>query len=151
MRSVTHLQWTAPCLRDKYRLLTRQISSNVPFYPVYSTGRGHNGSWQKFERGEIALLPFYEAFGRDLSDTENGNKWLVPPIHASACTIGLGFPSSAGNLLTARCIECLNRYQAYCERKGIREFIAQTNNVVAVTSIIERNPLTCTASVAATR
>lgn len=37
--------------------------------------RGSQGSWQKFERGEIELLPFYEAFGRDLSDTVNGNKW----------------------------------------------------------------------------
>ncbi|KAF9483842.1 HAD-like protein [Pholiota conissans] len=39
------------------------------------TGRGANGSWQRFERGEIELLPFYEAFGRDLSDTVNGNIW----------------------------------------------------------------------------
>lgn len=38
-------------------------------------GRGHQGSWQKFERGEIDLLSFYEAFSQDLSDTVNGNKW----------------------------------------------------------------------------
>ncbi|KAK0197556.1 HAD-like domain-containing protein [Armillaria mellea] len=37
--------------------------------------RGHQGAWQKFERGELSLLPFYEAFSHDLSDTENGNKW----------------------------------------------------------------------------
>lgn len=42
-----------------------------------STRRGHNGAWQKFERGEIALFPFYEEFGRDLSDTENGNVWYA--------------------------------------------------------------------------
>ncbi|CAL1704348.1 unnamed protein product [Somion occarium] len=39
------------------------------------TRRGSNGAWQKFERGEIALFPFYEAFGRELSDTSAGNVW----------------------------------------------------------------------------
>jgi hypothetical protein len=32
---------------------------------------------QKFERGELSLFPFYEEFGRELSDTENGNKWYM--------------------------------------------------------------------------
>jgi len=39
------------------------------------TGRGPNGAWQKFERGEIDLFSFYKAFSRDLSDTVNGNIW----------------------------------------------------------------------------
>ncbi|KAG5645914.1 hypothetical protein DXG03_005061 [Asterophora parasitica] len=39
--------------------------------------RGSQGAWQKFERGEIPLLEFYEAFGRELSDTVNGNVWYV--------------------------------------------------------------------------
>ncbi|EKM82809.1 hypothetical protein AGABI1DRAFT_53306 [Agaricus bisporus var. burnettii JB137-S8] len=38
-------------------------------------GRGSQGAWQKFERGELLIYEFYEAFGRDLSDAENGNKW----------------------------------------------------------------------------
>lgn len=42
---------------------------------MISVERGHQGAWQKFERGELPLLPFYEAFSHDLSDTENGNKW----------------------------------------------------------------------------
>ncbi|ESK92888.1 epoxide [Moniliophthora roreri MCA 2997] len=37
--------------------------------------RGSQGAWQKFERGELELLEFYEAFSRDLSDTVNGNTW----------------------------------------------------------------------------
>ncbi|TFK42732.1 HAD-like domain-containing protein [Crucibulum laeve] len=37
--------------------------------------RGPQGAWQRFERGEIELLPFYEAFSQDLSDTANGNIW----------------------------------------------------------------------------
>ncbi|KAF8894462.1 epoxide hydrolase [Infundibulicybe gibba] len=38
-------------------------------------GRGSQGAWQKFERGEIPLFVFYDAFSRDLSDTTNGNIW----------------------------------------------------------------------------
>ena len=43
----------------------------------YSTRRGRNGAWQRFERGEMTLFPFYEAFGRELSDTANGNVWYA--------------------------------------------------------------------------
>ncbi|KAF8919650.1 HAD-like domain-containing protein [Mucidula mucida] len=39
--------------------------------------RGRHGAWQKFERGELSLLPFYEAFSKDLSDTVNGNVWYA--------------------------------------------------------------------------
>ncbi|KAJ7168235.1 HAD-like domain-containing protein [Mycena crocata] len=39
--------------------------------------RGPNGAWQRFERGELPLLPFYDAFSRDLSDTSNGNVWYT--------------------------------------------------------------------------
>ncbi|KAJ7273210.1 HAD-like domain-containing protein [Mycena rebaudengoi] len=39
--------------------------------------RGPSGAWQKFERGELPLFPFYEAFSRDLSDTVNGNVWYA--------------------------------------------------------------------------
>ncbi|KAJ7093230.1 HAD-like domain-containing protein [Mycena epipterygia] len=39
--------------------------------------RGSNGAWQKFERGELPLFPFYDAFSRDLSDTTNGNLWYA--------------------------------------------------------------------------
>lgn len=42
-----------------------------------STRRGPNGAWQRFERGEMTLFPFYEAFGRELSDTVNGNVWFT--------------------------------------------------------------------------
>ncbi|KAJ7445718.1 epoxide hydrolase [Mycena galericulata] len=39
--------------------------------------RGSNGAWQQFERGELPLFPFYEAFSRDLSDTTSGNIWYA--------------------------------------------------------------------------
>ena len=64
--------WTAPCMCITY--------SGVLGWRCSSTGRGPNGAWQKFERGEIGLFSFYEAFSRDLSDTVNGNKWLAPTI-----------------------------------------------------------------------
>ncbi|GBE82347.1 HAD-like protein [Sparassis crispa] len=41
------------------------------------TGRGSQGAWQKFERGELSLFPFYAAFGRELSDTTRGNVWYA--------------------------------------------------------------------------
>jgi hypothetical protein len=44
---------------------------------IYSVERGPSGAWQKFERGELPLFPFYEAFSRDLSDTVNGNVWYA--------------------------------------------------------------------------
>jgi hypothetical protein len=37
------------------------------------TARGPDGAWQKFERGEMSLKPFYQAFGRELSDATHGN------------------------------------------------------------------------------
>jgi hypothetical protein len=42
-----------------------------------SVGRGSEGAWQKFERGETSLFEFYEAFGRELSDTVRGNVWYA--------------------------------------------------------------------------
>ncbi|KZT69008.1 HAD-like protein [Daedalea quercina L-15889] len=39
------------------------------------TGRGAQGAWQKFERGEMRLFSFYEAFGHELSDTKVNNVW----------------------------------------------------------------------------
>ncbi|KAK1218255.1 hypothetical protein PQX77_014628 [Marasmius sp. AFHP31] len=40
-----------------------------------SVARGPQGAWQKFERGELEIFAFYDAFSRDLSDTANGNVW----------------------------------------------------------------------------
>ncbi|KAJ8487143.1 hypothetical protein ONZ51_g4370 [Trametes cubensis] len=44
------------------------------------TVRGSHGAWQKFERGEMSLFPFYEQFGRELSDTAVNN-----PAYAQYC------------------------------------------------------------------
>ncbi|KAI1795987.1 HAD-like protein [Ganoderma leucocontextum] len=41
------------------------------------TTRGTHGAWQKFERGEMSLFPFYEHFGRELSDTNVNNPAYV--------------------------------------------------------------------------
>ncbi|KIJ60670.1 hypothetical protein HYDPIDRAFT_98391 [Hydnomerulius pinastri MD-312] len=54
-----------------------EIEKELPpdYLNVSITSRGSKGAWQRFERGEIPLLEFYPAFGRDLSDTSNGNPW----------------------------------------------------------------------------
>ncbi|EPT05968.1 hypothetical protein FOMPIDRAFT_1110150 [Fomitopsis schrenkii] len=41
------------------------------------TGRGAHGAWQRFERGEMHMFSFYEAFGRELSDTKVNNIWYA--------------------------------------------------------------------------
>ncbi|EJD05797.1 HAD-like protein [Fomitiporia mediterranea MF3/22] len=40
-------------------------------------GRAEHGAWQRFERGELALFPFYDAFSRELSDTRMCNVWYT--------------------------------------------------------------------------
>ena len=45
--------------------------------PPRSTSRGSHGAWQRFERGEMSLFPFYEQFGRELSDTQTNNPAYV--------------------------------------------------------------------------
>ncbi|KAG2360861.1 HAD-like protein [Suillus spraguei] len=44
---------------------------------VSITSRGRDGAMQKFERGELSLFSFYKEFGREMSDTDNGNKWYT--------------------------------------------------------------------------
>lgn len=41
---------------------------------ISRANQGAEGAFQKFERGEISLFPFYEAFGRELS-TPQGRAW----------------------------------------------------------------------------
>jgi hypothetical protein len=40
---------------------------------VAISSRGSEGSWQRFERGQIPLLQFYKDFSRDLSDAQTNN------------------------------------------------------------------------------
>ncbi|KAI0273785.1 HAD-like protein [Gloeopeniophorella convolvens] len=48
--------------------------------------RGSEGAWQKFERGQLPLFPFYEQFSRELSDTDNGNRWYAEYCQKRAIT-----------------------------------------------------------------
>src|ERR1700722_2322769 len=52
-------------LRLAFRDFDHQYSTSV--------SRGAQDAFQRFGRGELSLFQFYEAFGRDLSDTVNGN------------------------------------------------------------------------------
>lgn len=59
------------------REISRSERSSEIVHRLLSTGRGSQGAWQKFERGQIYLFPFYEQFSRELSDVDNGNKWYI--------------------------------------------------------------------------
>jgi len=56
-----------------------EIEHGIPinYINCLITGWGSQGAWQKFERGQIPLFPFYEQFSQELSDVDNGNKWYV--------------------------------------------------------------------------
>jgi len=54
----------------------RELGLPKDYLNVMITRRGDSGAWQKFERGEIPLLHFYEGFSRELSDLDNGNPWF---------------------------------------------------------------------------
>ena len=43
----------------------------------HSTRTGSQGAWQRFERGEVDLFPFYQQFGCDLSNIERGKVWYA--------------------------------------------------------------------------
>lgn len=66
------ITWTSQCL-----FVQPIFISAFLIFTVGRTSRGPSGAWQKFERGELSLFSFYEQFGRDLSDTDNGNKWYA--------------------------------------------------------------------------
>ena len=53
------------------------LMPQLAFPILCRTARGAHGAWQKFERGEMALFPFYDQFGRDLSDTKTNNPAYV--------------------------------------------------------------------------
>lgn len=56
-----------------------EIEHGIPnnYINCLITGRGSQGAWQKFERGQISLFPFYEQFSQELSDVDSGNKLYV--------------------------------------------------------------------------
>ena len=65
------------------------LMPQLAFPILCRTARGSRGAWQKFERGEMALFPFYAQFGRELSDTSINN-----PAYVAYCgRRGTGAPS----------------------------------------------------------
>lgn len=41
---------------------------------AHITARGHEGAFQRLERGELGLDEFYRLFGSELSDVQGGNR-----------------------------------------------------------------------------
>ncbi|KAI0709078.1 HAD-like domain-containing protein [Earliella scabrosa] len=101
------------------------------------TTRGSHGAWQKFERGEIPLFPFYEQFGRELSDTVVNNPAYAKYCkrHGLACpklpeTLSIDGRELFGRMMResgefdARVVEAIRRIRA----AGRWRVIALTNN-----------------------
>ncbi|KAH0584044.1 hypothetical protein H2248_009618 [Termitomyces sp. 'cryptogamus'] len=99
--------------------------------------RGSQGAWQKFERGEIPLFEFYESFGRELSDTTNGNLWYsryckrkgleVPPLPKTLNVNGrelFGMMMRGSNTYDPHILQAIHRIRA----TGRYKIIALTNN-----------------------
>lgn len=64
------------CIMCAYRLNPSSccnIRSSTSLWS-FRANQGAEGAFQKFERGETSLFPFYEAFSRELSST-NGRTW----------------------------------------------------------------------------
>jgi len=57
--------------------LTSRIFLVFQFMGHHSTRTGNQGAWQRFERGEVDLFPFYQQFGCDLSNIEQGKFWYA--------------------------------------------------------------------------
>ena len=79
------------------------------------TRRGPTGAWQRFERGEMRLFEFYDAFGTDLSDTVNGNEWYREYCdrkkireYSSSLLMGLLLFHSSVSFHVSCCIMCSN-------------------------------------------
>jgi len=99
--------------------------------------RGAQGAWQKFERGEMSLFDFYEAFGHELSDTVNGNIWYkaycdrngleVPPLPETLNISGrdlFGSMMRGSNVYDPHILHAIHRIRA----TGRYKTIALTNN-----------------------
>lgn len=105
--------------------------------------RGSDGAWQQFERGELPLLTFYQAFSRDLSDTTANNA-----AYSAYCTRkGYECPALPSRLqvdgreLFGRMMRSSSVYDPYvlkaiqCIRQaGRHRIIALTNNFSAFDS-----------------
>jgi hypothetical protein len=56
---------------------TCTLSLSFQLMGHHSTRTGNQGAWQRLERGEMDLFPFYQQFGYDLSDIERGTIWYA--------------------------------------------------------------------------
>ncbi|KIK63622.1 hypothetical protein GYMLUDRAFT_221822 [Collybiopsis luxurians FD-317 M1] len=106
--------------------------------------RGSQGAWQKFERGELELFPFYEAFGKDLSDTVNGNIWYQAYCERK----GVSCPRLPedlhvnGRKLFGMMMRESSEYDPHI-REAIRRIRAAGNHrIIALTNNFSRTPTT---------
>jgi len=91
-RSVRESTRLAPELSELFDVSYQYLCYRHRSSTVYHrAGRGSQGAWQRFERGEIPFDGFYDAFSHDLSDVANGNEWQVLNIvksHTEVICVG---------------------------------------------------------------
>ncbi|PPQ99122.1 hypothetical protein CVT26_014372 [Gymnopilus dilepis] len=103
-------------------------------------GRGHNGAWQKFERGELELLEFYEAFGRELSDVTKGNMWYREYCKRKALPCS-GLPTELkidGRELFGAMMQASRQYDPHVRSAILRLRAAGKHKVIALTNNFTR-------------
>lgn len=54
--------------------MKRVVLTPMGRFTLYRTAYGNDGAYQRYERGEINLKQFYDAWGRELNNVERGNK-----------------------------------------------------------------------------
>ncbi|KAF8630354.1 hypothetical protein AX15_002921 [Amanita polypyramis BW_CC] len=104
-------------------------------------GRGSQGAWQRFERGELGLFEFYEAFSLDLSDVLVGNKLYARYCERKGLECPL-LPKSVfvdGRELFGRMMRESQQYDPHIRKAiarikeaGKHKLIALTNNYASI-------------------
>ncbi|KAF9532326.1 HAD-like domain-containing protein [Crepidotus variabilis] len=118
----------------------RGLSLPVNYINCSITGRGSQGAWAKFERGEIELFQFYRDFGKELSDSVNGNIWYkeycnrrgleCPPL-PSELTVD-------GRELFGAMMRAASRYDQHMRHALLKLRIAGQHKLVALTNNFAR-------------
>ncbi|KAF8516908.1 HAD-like protein [Hysterangium stoloniferum] len=104
--------------------------------------QGPNGAFQKFERGEINLLPFYEAFGKELSNPDGKVYYkqycdICPPIPQKVQVNGrdlFGRMMRESSIFDDSVVEAIRRIRATKKYRIIaltNNFSKSTDNILA--------------------
>lgn len=114
----------------------RELGLPVDYINTSIVGYGSHGAWQKFERGEIGILDFYSAFGRELSDTVHGNKCYREYCRKKGlpCPPLPEYVDIKGRDLFGAMMRASQSYDPYIREAVLRIRAAGTHRVIALTN-----------------